>query len=56
MEKESKQILAQTIISMHLFDNFYENFFTAKVKKIINYKIGVYNAKWTFTNYVDKKR
>ena len=40
MEKESELILAQKIISMHLLDNFYENFFTAKVKKIINYKIG----------------
>ena len=40
------------MVSKH--DNLYKDFFKTKVKKIRNYKIGVYNTKWTFTNYVDK--
>ena len=55
IEKESKQILAQKIVFMHLFDNLYKDFFRTKVKKIVSYKIGVYNAKWTFTNCIDKR-
>ena len=42
------------MFSKHLYDNLYKDFFRTKVKKIRNYKIEVYNAKWTFINYVDK--
>lgn len=42
------------MFSKHLYDNLYKDFFRTKVKKIRNYKIGV--NKWTFINYVDKRR